>query len=85
MGARAAHGSASFWARLERRVCDEVRLYRITRCQEGHVEHCGPREIVLEAFSQLEAEREYGRAPPTAVTRELQTFLEDVLPGRNSS
>ena len=35
--------------------------------------------LVLEALGQTEAERKYGRAPPTAVKRELQVFLEDLL------
>ena len=37
------------------------------------------RLLVLEALSQTEVERKYGRAPPTAMERELQTFLEDLL------
>ena len=37
------------------------------------------RLLVLEALSQTEAERKYGRAPPTAMERELQKFLEDLL------
>ena len=36
------------------------------------------RLLVLEALSQTEAERKYGRAPPTATERELQTFLEEL-------
>ena len=37
------------------------------------------RLLVLEALGQTEAERKYERAPPTAMERELQTFLEDLL------
>ena len=37
------------------------------------------RLLVLEALSQSESERKYGRAPPTAMERELQAFLEDLL------
>ena len=37
------------------------------------------RLLVLEALGQTEAERKYGRAPPTAMERELQVFLEDLL------
>ena len=37
------------------------------------------RLLALEALGQTEAEREYGRAPPTAMERELQGFLENLL------
>ena len=37
------------------------------------------RLLVLEALSQTESERKYGRAPPTAMDRELQAFLEELL------
>ena len=68
-----------------------------SRHQENHAEHRVPekRLLVLEASSQLEAERKYGRfpplplsteaerkygrAPPPAMERERQTFLEDLL------
>ena len=43
------------------------------------------RRLVLEDFSHFEAERKYSRAPPAAVKRELQTVLEDLLQGCNSS
>ena len=36
------------------------------------------RELVLEALSQLEAERKYGRASPTAMERH-ESYLEDTL------
>ena len=37
------------------------------------------RLLVLEALGQTEAKRKYGRALPTAMERELQVFLEDLL------
>ena len=37
------------------------------------------RLLVLGALGQTEAERKYGRAPPTGMERELQVFLEDLL------
>ena len=37
------------------------------------------RLLVLKALWQIEAERKYGRAPPTAMEIEQQTFLEDLL------
>ena len=37
------------------------------------------RLLVLEALDQTEADRKYGRTPSTAMERELQTFLEDLL------
>ena len=37
------------------------------------------RLLVLEALGQTEAERKYGRAAPSAMEREPQTFLEDLL------
>ena len=37
------------------------------------------RLLILEALGQTEAERKYGRGPPTAMERDPQTFLEDLL------
>ena len=42
------------------------------------------RPFVLEALDQTEAERKYGRAPPTAMESELQAFLDDLLKTRRS-
>ena len=52
-----------------------------SRRQENHAEHRVTRErlLVLEALGQTEAERKYERAPPTAMQRGLQTFLEVLL------
>ena len=52
--------------------------------QENHAEHRVAREtilLVLEALGRTEAERKYGRAPPTIMEREPQGFLEDLLEG----
>ena len=49
-----------------------------SRRQENHVEHRVTEKRLLgpEALRQTEAERKYGRAPPTE--RELQASLEDL-------
>ena len=90
VGARTAQGMATHWARLEplspMQICDEVRCCRLDKTYKADIKRVTlnivspeKRLLVLEALSQTEAEITYGRAPPTAMERELQTFLEDHL------
>ena len=65
-------------------VCDEVRFCRLDKTHKADIKRItlnivSPEKwlFVLKALSQKEAERNHGRAPPTAMERELQTFLED--------
>ena len=90
VGARTAQGLATYWARLEplspTQMCDEVRFCRLDKTYKADIKRITQnivsqekRLLVLEALSQTEAERKYGRSPPTATEREQQTFLEDLL------
>ena len=90
VGARTAQGIAACWARLEplspMQICDEVRFCRLHKTYKADIKRVTlnivspeKRLLVLEALSQTESERKYGRAPPTALERELQAFLEDLL------
>ena len=76
VGTRTATSLSTCWARLEPlspdQICDEVRICRLDKTYKATVHR------VLEALGQTEAERKYGRAPPTAMERELQVFLEDL-------
>ena len=65
-------------------ICHEVRFCRLDKTYKADVKRVTlnivsleKRLLVLEALSQTESERKYGRAPPTAMERELQAFLED--------
>ena len=67
-------------------MCDMVRFCRLDKTYKAYIKRITlnivspeKRFFVLEALGQTEAERKYGRAPPTAMERELQTFLEDLL------
>ena len=90
MGTRTAQGIATYWARLEplspTQICNEVRFCRLDKKYKADIKRITlnivsteKRLLVLEALGQTEAERKYGRSPPTAMERELQTFLEDLL------
>ena len=74
MGARTAQGTATYWARLELQICDEVRF-----CVTLNIISPEKRLLVLEALGQTEAKRKCGRAPPTVMERELRTFLESAI------
>ena len=89
-GKRTAQGIATYWARLEplspTQICDEVRFCKLDKTYKANMKRIAlnivspeKRLLVLEALGQTEAERKNGRAPPTAMARELQTFLEDLL------
>ena len=76
VGARTAQGIASYWAQLKplspAQICDEVRFCRLDKTYKADVKRITinivsqeKRLLVLEALSQTEAERKYGRAPPT--------------------
>ena len=69
VGTRTAQGIATYWARLEplsrTRICEEVRFCRLDK--------------TYSSFSKHSVKPRYGRAPPTAMEREQQTFLEDLL------
>ena len=80
------HGRQT-WARLEplspTQIFDEVRFCRLDKTYRADINISTlsivspeKRLLVLEAFGQTEAERKYGRSPPTAMEREL---LEDLL------
>ena len=67
-------------------ICDEVRFCRLDKTYKADIKRITlnivspeKRFLVLEALSQTESERKCGRAPPTAVERELQAFLEGLL------
>ena len=89
VGARTAQGIATYWAQLEplspMQICDEVRFCRLDKTYKAdkrirrNIVSQGKRLLVLEALSQTESERKYGRAPPTAMERALQAFLEGLL------
>ena len=75
------------WARLEplspTQIFDEVRFCRLDKTYRADINIITlsivspeKRLLVLEALGQTEAERKYGRSPPTAMEREL---LEDLL------
>ena len=70
-----------FCARLEpllpTQICDEVRFCRLDKTYKADVKRVTlnivspeKRLLVLEALCHTEAERKYGRAPPTAMERE---------------
>ena len=70
-----------FCARLEfplpNQICDEVRFCRLDKTYKADVKRVTlnivspqKRLLVLEALGQTDAERKYGRAPPTAMVRE---------------
>ena len=90
VGTRTAQGHSTYRARrvplLPNKICDEVRFCRLDKTYKADVKRIKlnivspeKRLFVLVAPGQTEAERKYGRAPPTAIERELQTFLEDLL------
>ena len=87
---RTAQGLSTYWARLElllpNQICDEVRFCSLDKTYKADIKRITlnivspqKRLLVLEALGQTEAERKYGRAPPTATEREPQGFLEDLL------
>ena len=78
MGTRTAQGLTTYWARLEpllpTQICDEVRFCRLDKTFQTDVKRVTlnivspeKRLLVLKALGQTEAERKYGRAPPTAM------------------
>ena len=90
--ARHANGTrpVDLLARLEsllpNQICDDVRFCRLENTYRADIKRitlniASPekRLLVLEALCQTEAERKYGRAPPTAVERELHVFMEDLM------
>ena len=90
VGARTAQGMATYWARLEplspMQICDEVRFYRLDKTYKADIKRVTlnivsleKRLLVLEALNQTESERKNGRPPPTAMEKELQAFLVDML------
>ena len=90
MSPRTAQGHSTYWDRLvfllPNQICDEVRLCRLHKTYKADVKRIKlnivspeKRLFVLVALGRTEEEPKYGRAPPTAIERELQTFLEDLL------
>ena len=90
VGTRTAQGSTTYWARLEpllpNQIFDEVRFCRLDKTYKADIKRITlnivspeKRLLVLEALVQTEAERKYERAPLTAMERELQGFLVDLL------
>ena len=85
VGARTAQGIATYCptgtalanADLRRGAFLQAGQNVQSRHQDSHAPE--KRLLVLEALSQTESERKYGRAAPTAMERELQAFLEDLL------
>ena len=82
VGTRTAQGPST----LSNQICEEVRFCRRDKTYKADIKRItlnivSPKKrlLVLEAPGQTEAERKYGRAPPTAMERELQVFLEDLL------
>ena len=63
---------------LPNQICDEVRFCRLDKTYKADIKTITlnivspeKRLLVLEALGQTEAERKYGRAPPTAMEREI--------------
>ena len=85
VGTRTAQSLRTFWVcqtkSAKRSDSAEAPQDVQSRRRENHAEHrvTEKRLLVLEALGQTEAERKYGRAPPTAMERKLQTFLEHLL------
>ena len=90
MGARTAQGIATYWARLESlspiQICDEVCVCRLDKTYQAdnkrvtlNIVSSQKRLFVLEALSQNRCRVQVWTAPPTAMERELQVFLEDLL------
>ena len=87
---RTAQSTATIWARLEpflpMQICRKVGFCTLDKTYKADIKRVTlnivspeKRLFVLEALSQTEAERKYGRAPPTAMERQLHFFVEDRL------
>ena len=78
VGTRTAQGLSTYWARLEpflpNQIGDEVRFCKLNKTYKAEIKRITlnivspeKRLLVLEVLGQTEAERKYGRAPPTAM------------------
>ena len=87
---RMAQGLSTCWARLEpllpNQISDKVGNCRLDKTYKADIKRITlnivspeKRLFVLEALVQTESERKYGRAPPTAMERELQDRGEGFL------
>ena len=73
-------------------ICDEVRFCRLDKTYKADIKRVTlnivspeKRLLVVEALSQTEAERKYGRAPPTAMERKSTNLFHTKNVFSNSS